>query len=738
MDDKDIQGIMQKYRRRLNEELDGTAGGGQVGSVDEESSNINSIEYEKFKKEVMPAHFSLYEKMCNLSGKLLKISPDSKKAAILQESINTAHLNATPAGTTSLSILAPLAFILVGLLLSVMVPALYGNGPSMFFIIFFLLAGLGIMVPFQRLPEFLANSWRLRASNQMVISVFYIVTYMRHTSNLELAIEFACNHLSGPLSLDLRKVLWDIETEKYSSLKESLDAYLETWRKWNLEYIEAMHLLESSLMEGSESRRQELLDKSLDVILEETYEKMMHYAQNLKSPITTLHMLGVILPILGLVILPLAVNFLLDAQGNPIVKWYHIALLYNIVLPIGVYYMGRTILAQRPTGYGDTDISEDIPELSKYKKIIIRLGQKEILISPLYLCVILGILMLLLSLVPIMLHVSGFNNLGFGQENTATDCGRDYCFVTYKTDDYGIKTGPFDLASSIISILFPLSFAFSVGLYYRMKSKNLIKIREEVKSLEDEFASALFQLGNRLGDGLPAEVAFESTSRIMQDTAAGRFFRLVSANIQKLGMSVASAIFDPKVGAITSFPSRIIESSMKVLIQAIRKGPKIAAEALINISRYIKEMHRVTERLKDLLADVIVSMKSQISMITPIIAGIVVGLTSMITNILGKIGPVLQQRGTDDPSIADQIPQLFGNGIPTYYFQIIIGLYVVQIIYILTVLSNGIENGSDKLNEDYLIGRNLIRSSLIYSFISIIIMIVFKIIGDMVLQGLVT
>ncbi len=32
-----------------------------------------------------------------------------------------------------------------------------------------------------------------------------------------------------------------------------------------------------------------------------------------------------------------------------------------------------------------------------------------------------------------------------------------------------------------------------------------IDLVNETKKLEDEFASALFQLGNRLGDGLPAE-----------------------------------------------------------------------------------------------------------------------------------------------------------------------------------------------------------------------------------------
>ena len=62
-------------------------------------------------------------------------------------------------------------------------------------------------------------------------------------------------------------------------------------------------------------------------MLDETYEKMLHYAHNLKGPITTLHMMGVILPILGLVILPLVVSFMSE------VKWYHLFMLYNVALP---------------------------------------------------------------------------------------------------------------------------------------------------------------------------------------------------------------------------------------------------------------------------------------------------------------------------------------------------------------------------------------------------------------------
>ena len=50
-------------------------------------------------------------------------------------------------------------------------------------------------------------------------------------------------------------------------------------------------------------------------------------------------------------------------------------------------------------------------------------------------------------------------------------------------------------------------------------------------------------------------------------------------------------------------------------------------------------------------------------------------------------------------------------------------------------MSNGIENGSDTLNERFLIGRNLTKSVLIYTVIAMIIMVLFNIVASAVLDG---
>jgi len=723
---EELQNLLSKYKGKIEKELN--------FKTAEDYQPIFSREYQEFKQELMPPQLSLYEKACNFSEKLVKINPKPEVEAKLKKSIEVSHLNVTPVGVMSFSILGPIGFIIVAMLLSLVLT----NG--FFFIVVALFTGLILISILSALPTMIANTWRMKASNQMVLCIFYIVTYMRHTSNLENAINFAAEHLDAPLSLDMKKVLWDIETKKFDSIKESLDFYMETWREWNMEFIEAFHLIESSLYEPSEARRVELLDRSLDVILEETYEKMLHYAHDLQSPITMLHMLGIVMPILGLVVLPLVVSFMES------VKWYHISVLYNVLLPLGIFYLAKKILSNRPTGYGESDISENNPELQKYKNVLINIGPWEFKINPLWFSVTLGLLLIFIGLSPLIIHlVAPDFDIGLLEKDASTGKSQFY-LLEYKlskaappSPDAGQIIGPYGLGASLLGLAIPLGLGLSIGLYYKLRSKNVIKIREKTKNLEKEFASSLFQLGNRLGDGIPAELAFERVAGVMQGTLSGTFFEIVSINIRKLGMSVKEAIFNKKTGALISFPSKVIESSMKVLIVSVKKGPKVAAQALMNVSRYIKEIHRVDERLKDLMSDTISSMKSQVNFLTPVVAGIVIGITSMISTIIGKLGNLIPSGGGEDTAssmgAASQLANMFGDGVPPYFFQIVVGVYVVQVIYILTQVISGIENGSDKLSENYSLGMNLTKSTVMYTIIALIVILVFNSIAGSVLQG---
>lgn len=737
MDGKSYDQVAHMFKQRLDDEL--------TGKKSKESAEIESRAYEEFKEQYLPKHLSWYEKICQFSEKLMPVKPDAKVVPQLQDAINTCHLNTSPVGVYSSAFVIPLGIVFFGFVFFFMIPLVAGGAPNLFFVIFCLLAGLSLMIPLQKLPFILANRWRLRASNQMVLATFYIVTYMRHTSNLENAINFAAEHLSPPLSLDLRKVMWDVETQKFDSMKASLDDYLLRWKDYNMEFVESMHLIQSSLLETSNDRRLNSLDKSLTVILDETYEKMLHYAHGLKGPLTTLNMLGVVLPILTLVILPLVVSFLDDF------RWYHLFAMYNIALPALVFTLGMSILTTRPGGSGQEDIVKKNPALKKYQNIIVRVGNQETYVKPLFIVSIFAIVLLLIGLLPIFWNVAGFpdyalvrgpSGLQIAEVQVAQDQGWliQYYFLGYRErEGTGELVGPFGLGAMLLSILVPLGIGYSIGLYYRYKTVNIIKVREQAKKLELEFSGALFQLGNRIGDGIPAEAAFGRVAQMMPDSTSGKFFNLVHVNVTNLGMSVEQAIFDKEKGALKYYPSDLIESSMKVLVESSKKGPLVASQALINVSEYLKQMHRVDERLKDLLGDVISGMKSQVLFLTPVISGIVVGITSMITKILGTLGDRVNTLGSNAGASGiggGGILELFGVGIPSYHFQIVVGLYVVQLAYILTVIGNGIENGPDKIAEESNLGLQMTKSVLIYSAIAFIVILIFNVVATGIMSNI--
>jgi hypothetical protein len=719
---EELGDIMNKYSTEINTELEEKTEGKTYGRPNGGSNTVRSREYSQFKSEYMPPYLSIYEKACVFFEKLIKLPANPKLEQQYKDSIYACHLNITSTQVNTLAVMLPAVFTLVSVLLSFILSG------GFFFPIFFIVIGISLYFYLRSYPITQAKRWRMEAGSQMVMSIFYVVTYMRHTPNLELAVDFAAERLVPPLSLDFKKILWDVETERYESVKESMDFYLETWRNYNNDFIEAFHLIESSLLEGTEDRRVGMLDKALSVMLDGTYERMLHYAQDLKSPMTTLNMLGVVLPILGLVILPLVVSFM---EG---VTWYHIAAIYNIGFPLAVLALGANVLATRPSGYGKVDISKN-PELKKYKNFIIKIGKQEIIISPIYLSVIVAIILIIIGFSPlIMRFVNPAFDFNMGDKANPVWFFEWKCPSKIADCDISEQIGPFGIGATILSIFIVMAIGISIGLYFKNRSQNVIKIRRQSKELEKEFASAIFQLGNRLADGIPCEMAFGKVADAMKGTVSGAFFEHVNSNITRLGMSVEQAIFDNKIGVLRSYPSSMIESTMKVLTESSKKGPSIAAQALMNVSSYIKQMHTVEERLIDLLSETISSIKSQINFLTPVITAIVIGITSMVSTILGRLSTQMSNIAKEGQQGATSgLMTLFGDGIPTFYFQAVVGLYVVQVIYILTYMANGIENGEDKLSERFELGKNLVKGTIIYCILATVIILIFNMIAGAVM-----
>ena len=103
--DEDIQGILDKYKGKLKE---------NIQEIDDYSPDKNyTKEYQKFRKEALTKKFTTYESLCNFSGRLLNIQPKEKNYNRLQSSIDIAHLNITPSGAYSFAILSAIILFLI-------------------------------------------------------------------------------------------------------------------------------------------------------------------------------------------------------------------------------------------------------------------------------------------------------------------------------------------------------------------------------------------------------------------------------------------------------------------------------------------------------------------------------------------------------------------------------------------------------------------------------------------------
>jgi len=299
----------------------------------------------------MAPELSKYEKWCRSLGNIVKLNVAEKDKQQIKRQLEIAHLDVEPSQALTLSVMSFVIVFLVGLLISVSVLLIKGSIESFPFLFFILMIVFSVFLFYfvNGYPARLANKWRLKASSQMVPAILYVVVYMRHTPNLEKAVGFAAEHLQYPLALDFKKVFYDVEIGRFSSIKDSLDNYLETWRDYSIEFIESFHLIESSLFEPDNQRRIVIIEKALQVILDGVYDKMLKFTHEVRSPLNTVYMLGVVLPTLGVVLIPLA-----SAMIGGLIQTVHVFILFNLIIPFLVFYMTDRILLMRPGGHGET------------------------------------------------------------------------------------------------------------------------------------------------------------------------------------------------------------------------------------------------------------------------------------------------------------------------------------------------------------------------------------------------
>jgi hypothetical protein len=161
----------------------------------------------------------------------------------------------------------------------------------------------------------------------------------------------------------------------------------------------------------------------------------------------------------------------------------------------------------------------------------------------------------------------------------------------------------------------------------------------------------------------------------------------------------------------------------------------------MSISDYVKNIKKINARLNDLLADIISDMKSNMTFLAPLLSGIIVGLAGMITTILGSLD-FMMAGGSGGAGLSENISDIMGMFdpvlmIPTYWLQIVIGIYLIEIVFILTSTLVTIKSGRDPLQVTAETGGNLKMTMILYSVVAIGAIVGLTIVGAIALAGIV-
>lgn len=624
-------------------------------------------EYKLFLKEIRKEPKTFYEKAGAFAERILNIQPDPSSRVKLEDDIRTAYLNVSPGGVMSLTFLTlilVLVFVSAGYFLKFF---------DMVFAMFILFGGLILVYVCLSYPSTRAKALSMKMNADIVLAVLYMVIYMRNSPNMEGAIKFAAQNLSGPLSWDLKKLLWDVELGVYPSMDLAVVSYINKWKDKNKEFSESMHLLRGAVSEA-ESRREAMFDESIDVILNGTRDRMRHYAQDLRMPVMLVHAMGVMLPVMGLVMFPIVVIMMSD-----VIKPVFIFIGYDIVLPAFLFWYMSRVLESKPPTFSQPDISQckDIPPLGK-----VNLFKKTLPVYPFALAVSLP------------LFFSGF--LGISLPNV-------YASVNY-------------------SLLIILSISLGITVYCFLDSYQKIKVRRDVERIENEFAEALFQLGNQVAGGTPIEVAVDRARENLKSLKISDLFLYVSMNMKKLGMTFEQALFDKEYGAIWHYPSRLITSVMQTVIESSEKGVKLASMSMLTISRYLKGLHNVREEIGEILGETTTSMRFLAMFLAPLVAGVTVTMAVIMIRILTTMQEKVASLMTGAAGVGSFQGMMFfglgkaggGSAITPVMFQLIVGLYMVETILLLSMFINKIEYGEDEVGLRDVVYKTLIFGIAVY------------------------
>ncbi len=654
----------------------------------------------KFVEQEKPG---FYEKICKLSHKILPLKAPKFLAEKLKKPIYMTEMCVSPDEVFSLTLLS---FVLSFALLLPL--AAVDLGTFLIFLIFPPFIAYNALT----YPRFRSEVIRIKAGNETVSIILYMVTYLSLNPVYDKAVQFAAAHSHGPIGNDLKKIIWHTELGNFSSIKEGLAYYSEKWNLWNEEFVNALLLLQMIEVQSSQEKRNEIMEFAVEKIIKSSYRKTEEYAFALKIPSLLLLLGGITLPLMALVMFPVISIFLTQT-----IKPLYIAIGYIVILPFFMWWFLYRILSKRPSTFSTTEKIEKV-EPRKYLEI------KGLRIPIIPLAVLAGVVIALPG-ISYYLDLYSYYNFIFTHypEEKAQEEWHKFCLSRYS---------PRHILGDVFQAIFLVwGIGAGIAIATYLRSKEPYKQDQYIRELESEFISGIYELQSALRQNIPVETAIlkvlEDYKRLHKENSPiAQFFADIYRNLTSpTALSIKEALFG-KTGVLAKIPSSLVKNVMSIISSAFPRGPMITSRITKNVSAFLSRLDEIEHLIKKLMEDIVSNLKMQGEFIAPVITGIVGSSAVVIIMFLQKIAETLSaiERMYNMGSVAAKTSNTlkiigidFKRVMPPTLMELITGIYLIEIIVIVSMFVTGISRGFNEVYRDYLIYRMLTVGLSIFSVV---------------------
>ncbi len=519
-------------------------------------------------------------------------------------------------------------------------------------------------------PGLLAKRLRIQTLGRAPEAVHYMAMSLRLNRSLPRAVRFASENVEGNLGAALKKVQWDVMSRKHPSLEESFLHFADEWGNWNEDFMRSMYALRLSTHEKTDEGLTRNLEKAQDIVLSGTRRKIEEFSASLSGPTTVFFALGVLLPLVIGAMLPMVFLSNLANVGN---------------LGAGPSATpGGT--ATTPPATSSANATSSLVTVIGF---VLAMDVGFPLVALLYSMQILskrpG------TVTPPRPPESGVKRPSLAEAILLGLVAGGAVGASALPAYLGWLGSPGTLAWPVF-ILLGISVGISIGI--QLRTRALAKRGNALQRLENEFPDTLFQLASRMGEGMRFERAVERTSAGMRGTESAQFFDRVLHFSRVSGGTPEQALFGSArgPGLLARYPSRQMRVSLRALLEAASKGPQAVTDTVIPMAQHLKELRNTDAAIRTSLRGTVQMMKGSAFFFAPIVMGMTGALYLLLSGVLAS-GAL---------------------AVPPALFFAVMGVYLLEMVFIIGQFSIGIETGGDRLRYWTLVGQFLWVALLVY------------------------